>query len=66
MASPDFTQPFIMQMDASSVSLGAVRAQAIHREELPIVYLSQKLSPTEQKYSTIKREALAVKHSSSI
>lgn len=53
--SPDFTQPFVVQTDASSSSLGAILTQVLK------IYISCKLQPAEQKYSTIEGEVLAIK-----
>ena len=51
---------FILQVDASNTSLGF----ALLQEELgvlfPVAYGSKKLSPTQQRYSTIEKEALAI------
>lgn len=61
LISLDFTQLFIVQTDASSTGLGAVLSQSIRGEECPVTFLSRKLHPAVHKYSTIEREALAVK-----
>lgn len=61
LASPIVTCPLIVQTDATSVGLGAVLAQMIGGKEHPIINLSRKLNLAEQKYSTIERDALAVK-----
>lgn len=45
----------------SGRGLEAVLAQESNSEKHPILYLSQKLNPAETQYSTIEREALAVK-----
>lgn len=47
LVSPDFTQPFVVQTNASSTGLGAVLTQVIAVEEHLIVYVSRKLQPTE-------------------
>jgi hypothetical protein len=58
---PDFTRPFIIATDASAFGVGAVLAQEDERgREKPISFASRLLTPTEAKYSTIEREALAV------
>ncbi|CAM5109558.1 unnamed protein product [Eretmochelys imbricata] len=57
----DFTKEFILQTDASEVGLGAVLSQVIGEEKHPILYLSRKLLPREQKYAVVERECLAVK-----
>lgn len=48
-------------MDAFNTGLGAILMQVILGEEHPIMYLSQNLSFTEQKYSIIERKALTLK-----
>lgn len=48
-------------MDTLATGLGAVLAQHIKGEEYPILYISHKLFPCEQKYAMIEEEALAVK-----
>lgn len=59
--SPDFILPFLLQMDTSNMTIGAVLSQNHTDGEHPVVYLSCKLQPTEHKYLTIEREALVVK-----
>lgn len=51
----------MVQTDASGTSLGAILAQTLNGDEHPIIFISRKLQSAEQKYSTIEREALAVK-----
>ncbi|KAL3977676.1 G protein-coupled receptor [Sarotherodon galilaeus] len=58
---PDFTCPFIVQTDASGVGLGAVLLQGDGEDQRPVQYISRKLFPREMKYSTIEKEALAIK-----
>ena len=57
---PRYDCPFIIDTDASNVSLGAVLSNFIDGVELLIVFASRSLSKTETMYSTTKREALAV------
>lgn len=60
---PDFSQRFVVQVDASATGIGAVLAQGIAGEEKPVVFLSRKLMPRETRYSTIEKECLAIKWS---
>ncbi len=59
--APDFNCPFLLQTDASNTGLGAVLSQVQDGEEHPVLYISRKLTPTEQRYATVEKEALAVK-----
>lgn len=61
LVSPDFSQPFIVQTDASRVGLGAVLLQDVEGERRPIAYLSRKMFPRETRYSTVEQECLAIK-----
>ena len=61
LQSPDFSQPFLVQTDASGVGLGAVLLQGPPGEQRPVVYLSRKLFPRETRYSTVEKECLALK-----
>lgn len=61
LAIPQVGRPFILHTDASGTSIGACLSQVNDQgHELPIAYLSQKLSETQRKWSTIEREAYAV------
>ncbi|XP_067303559.1 uncharacterized protein [Pseudorasbora parva] len=61
LRAPDFNSPFLLQTDASDTGLGAVLSQVTDGEEHPVIYISRKLTPAEQRYATVEREALAVK-----
>ena len=61
LITPDFNAPFVLHTDASEVGLGGVLSQVRDGEEHPITYLSQKLLPHEKNYSTVEKEALAIK-----
>lgn len=61
MHSPDFSFPFILQIEMSDRGLGAVLSQVVEGEELPILNISQKLSVRETRYSTIKKKCLPIK-----
>ncbi|GKF34059.1 putative mitochondrial protein, partial [Tanacetum coccineum] len=53
---PDFNEPFVIEIDALGVGLGAVLQHKGH----PIAYLSKTLSPKHQSLSTYEKEFLAV------
>jgi hypothetical protein len=56
LAYPDFSKPFEIYTDASSMQLGAV----ITQDNKPIAFFSRKLSKTQQKYSVTEIELLAI------
>jgi hypothetical protein len=56
LAYPDFTKPFEIYTDASTMQLGSV----ITKGNRPIVFFSRKLSMMQTKYSVTKIELLAV------
>jgi len=54
-------EPVILVVDARSVAIGACAMQLDSNGcERPVAYLSQKLTRTQTKWSTIEREAFAV------
>ena len=58
---PNFSLPFVLQMDTSRRAIGAVLSQAGgDGEEHPVAYYSRKLLPREEKYSTVEKECLAI------
>ena len=62
LSFPDFTKPFLLEMDASGRGLGAVlsRKQADGWYH-PIAYASHVMNETEQRYHLNKQEFLALK-----
>ncbi|XP_034565104.1 uncharacterized protein LOC117830889 isoform X1 [Notolabrus celidotus] len=59
--SPNFDEHFILQTDASDRGLGAVLIQGPPNDQHPVAYISRKLFPREVRYSTVEKEALAIK-----
>ena len=57
---PDYNSPFIVDTDASDNSLGAVLSNIVDGVEYPVAFASRVLTSAECRYSTKKREALAV------
>ncbi|XP_067309059.1 uncharacterized protein [Pseudorasbora parva] len=60
----DFSKPFVLEIDASQVGLGAVLSQEQEGQRRPIAYASRGLRPTERNmsnYSSMKLELLALK-----
>uniref|UniRef100_A0A1B6LP54 RNA-directed DNA polymerase n=1 Tax=Graphocephala atropunctata TaxID=36148 RepID=A0A1B6LP54_9HEMI len=57
---PDFSKPFLLSTDASSVGLGAILANVIDGQEHPICYASRQLNSSERNYSATELEMLAV------
>jgi hypothetical protein len=56
LAYPDFTKPFEIYTNASTMQLGAM----ITQDNRPIAFFSRKLSETQTKYSVTKIELLAI------
>ena len=51
---PDHSIPFEIYTDASNCQIEAT----IKQKNLPVAYLSKKLTPTQRRYSTIEQEML--------
>jgi hypothetical protein len=56
LAYPDFSKPFEIYTDASSMQLVAM----ITQDNRPIAFFSRKLSKMQQKYSVTEIELLAI------
>ena len=60
MSTPNFNEPFILELDACEYGLGAVLAQEYNKQKFVIAYASRTLNPAERNYSATEREALAI------
>lgn len=57
---PDFAKEFTLTTDASNVAIGCVLSQGPIGQDKPIAYASRTLNNSEQNYSTIEKELLAI------
>ena len=57
---PNFEKPFILCTDASLTGIGACLMQLHNKVLHPISFMSKRLTPAQQNYSTTKREALSL------
>lgn len=60
LCCPDFSKPFSLHCDASSIGIGGVLVQNIDGQEHPIAYYSRCLNVHERNYGITERELLAV------
>ena len=61
MQFPDWTKPFHVHVDASSITLGVVLMQPGEGDiDHPITYSSRNLSTAKKNYTTTEREGLAM------
>jgi len=56
---PDFSQPLLLAVDASSMAIGAVLLQEVDGIEHPICYYSKKLDGHQKNY-TVEKETLGL------
>lgn len=59
LRSPDFTQEFVIQTDASDVAIAGVLTQSQEGRECVISYYSHKLTTPQRNYHPAEKEALA-------
>jgi transposase InsO family protein len=60
LALPNFEDPFILTTDASGYAVGAILTQVQKGKEVLIACASRTLKESEQRYSNVDREMLAV------
>lgn len=60
LAYPDFSQPFLLTVDASKNGCGAVLSQNFEGNDLPISYASKAYSPAESRKAPIELELIAI------
>ena len=60
LALPDWSQPFILDTDASDMGIGAVLSQIQEGRECAVAYASRSLTKAERNYCVTRRELLAV------
>ncbi len=61
LAYPDLRKSFTLYTDASDLCIGACLTQTNEQgEELPVYFLSHKLSDTQTRWATIEKEAYAI------
>lgn len=56
----DPKKPIIVCADGSPYGVGAILSQLVDGVEKPVLFASSSLSPAEQKYSQLHREALSI------
>ena len=60
LRNPDFECDFILQTGACDRGHGAVLLQSDGKMRHPTIFISKKLLPREQRYSTVEKECLAI------
>lgn len=63
LSHPEPSLPFILEVDASEIAVGAILSQRKGSKEImhPVGFFSRKLSPAERNYDVGDRELLAIK-----
>ena len=60
LAYPNFKEPLLLFVDASSTGIGFTLAQKQNGKEVVIAYNGRDLNSLEQKYSTTEKKCLAL------
>ena len=60
MVAPDWNSPFELMCDASDMAIRVVLGQRKDKHFQPIYYATRTLSETQQNYTTIEKELIAV------
>ena len=60
LAYPDFTQPFLLQTDASDVGVAAILSQRVDRRERVVSYAARALNARERRFTVSEKECLAL------
>ena len=62
LSFPNFSEPFILDTDASNTAIGAVLSHRIDGQAKVVAYASRALTKSERKYCVTRNELLAVVH----
>jgi hypothetical protein len=60
LAHPDFSQPFILDTDASNSCIGAVLSQVQNGQEKAIAFASRSMTKSERKYCVTRKVDVTV------
>ena len=60
MVAPDWNFPFELMCDASDFAIGAVLGQRLDKHFKSIYYASRTLTNTQENYTTMEKELLAM------
>jgi transposase InsO family protein len=60
LTTPNFSEPFTIQCDASDRAIGAVLTQGVGDDERVVAFMSKKFTGPQRKYAATEKECLAV------